>query len=82
MNIKLFTKAGLRENLEVVGLRARRWRSIHSVTNAIPSTLLDTQTPSTRLRRAFSVLAWLEERLPSLPGASIVVSGEKTVRHG
>jgi ubiquinone/menaquinone biosynthesis C-methylase UbiE len=81
MRIKLFSKRGLKRDISAAGLKPERWFSIHSLTNFIPSTILDTSEPSPRLRKTFSALAWAEERIPfRVPGASLVVVGSKAVR--
>lgn len=78
MNIKLFSRQGLKKDLSCRGLLARRWWSIHSITNVIPSTLLDSSAPSKRLLTLFSWLARLEEMMPiCTPGCSLVVFGSK-----
>jgi ubiquinone/menaquinone biosynthesis C-methylase UbiE len=78
MDIKLFSKRGLRVDLAKAGLQSERWRTIHSITNLIPSTSSDTLTPSPLLTTIFRVFAFLEEISPiSLPGASFVIFGYK-----
>ncbi|GIW95189.1 MAG: hypothetical protein KatS3mg110_3230 [Pirellulaceae bacterium] len=81
MNIRLFSRLGLKKELCSRGLCPSRWWTIHSITNLIPSTLLDSPRPSKFLVRLFSWLARLEETLPfSLPGCSLVVFGAKRDR--
>lgn len=78
MPIKLYTRRGLSRDFARHNLKATTWRTIHSVTNLLPSTVLDSESPSPFIKRAFSVLATLEETIPfSLPSCSIVVTGEK-----
>jgi len=78
MPITLFTRAALERELSAHGLRATAWRSIHSFTNLIPSTLLDTAPPGTALRALFLALATVEEWCPiQPPGASLLVWGRK-----
>jgi SAM-dependent methyltransferase len=78
MDLHLFSKTGLKHELLKSGLRPNKWHSIHSVTNLLPSTWLDTVPPSTALEKAFSLLSGFEERCPFfLPGTSLVVCGVK-----
>lgn len=78
MPIKLYTRRGIHRDLARHKLRAQKWRTIHSITNLLPSTVLDSESPSPLIRRVFSALATLEETIPlRLPGCSIVVIGEK-----
>lgn len=78
MNIKLFTKRGLAADIEQVGMRVETSRSIHSLTNLMPSTILDGPSPGPLLRGLFFALASAEERTPIyLPGCSIVLFGTK-----
>jgi ubiquinone/menaquinone biosynthesis C-methylase UbiE len=80
MNIKLFSRWGLRDDLCARGLIPEKWRSIHSVTNLIPSILLDTIQPGRILQRLFFALARVEELVPlALPGCSLVVLGRKRI---
>lgn len=79
MPIRLFSKKGFRDDLNEAGYRPFAWRSIHAATNLIPSTLLDSSTPSRRLTSVFRLLARAEELSPfALSGCSIVVLGTKT----
>ena len=78
MPIKLYTRQGLCRDFERHKLEAKKWRTIHSITNLLPSTVLDSESPSQLIRGIFSALATLEEIVPfRLPGCSIVVTGEK-----
>lgn len=78
MPIKLFAKAQLVKELKIVGLRVTKTLSIHSVTNVIPSTLLDSPNPGALLKGLFLFLAGIEERLPfCLPGCSLLLIGTK-----
>lgn len=78
MPIKLYTQRGLCRDFAKHKLTAKKWRTIHSITNLLPSTVLDSESPSRFIRRIFSMLATLEETLPlRFPGCSIVVTGEK-----
>jgi ubiquinone/menaquinone biosynthesis C-methylase UbiE len=81
MDLKLFERTTLLNELEACGLECKRLDSIHSITNLIPSTLLDTSKPSQFLQYTFGLLAHFEERLPFyLPGCSLVVFGTKSDR--
>ena len=78
MPIKLYTRRGLRQDFAKHKLAAKKWRTIHSITNLLPSTILDSERPSRLITSVFSALATLEEVSPlRLPGCSIVVIGEK-----
>lgn len=78
MGIRLFSKWAMNGLLGKAGLDVVKTRTIHSVTNLIPSTFLDSPSPSRRLKRAFNGLSRAEELLPfSLPGCSIVLTGTK-----
>ena len=79
MKIKLFSRAGLRDDLYSHGLLAEQSRTIHSITNLIPSTVLDAMHPGRILQGLFFVLARVEELIPfAFPGCSLVVFGRKT----
>jgi len=78
MRIKLFTESGLKRELSSLGFKILRKYSIHSVTNLIPSTLLDTNNPPKWLRNLFTFCAGIEERIPfHLPGCSLVLLAQK-----
>lgn len=78
MDLRLFTRHKLGDLLRARGLIPSRWRTIHSITNLLPSTILDTSTPSWQVAIAFDFLRRAEQVLPfSLPGCSLVVSGTK-----
>lgn len=78
MPLRLFSRTGLQRNLETAGLKPEKWTTIHSFTNIIPSTKLDTSKPSKFLSMIFDVLCHIEETLPmALPGCSLVVWGKK-----
>jgi ubiquinone/menaquinone biosynthesis C-methylase UbiE len=72
MKLNLFTKSDLIKDFFGCNLRIlKRW-TIHSITNIIPSTILDTNYPSNRLTNIFKCLAYLEEKINlPLPGCSI-----------
>ena len=79
MDLRLFTRKGLVEDLAAYNLKSEQVFSIHSVTNLIPSTFLDDTNPSRKLVHLFTVLAWIEERLFFyMPGCSVVIFGNKT----
>jgi ubiquinone/menaquinone biosynthesis C-methylase UbiE len=69
--IKLFIDSNLKQEFSALDLRIiKRW-TIHSVTNLIPSPILDTSKPNRILRDLFRMLAALEERIPiPLPGCT------------
>ena len=78
MPIKLYTRSGLARDLAQADLVVDRWKSIHSVTNLFPSTILDSNKPSRFVEKAFTFLSVIEEYLPFyLPGCSLVAIGRK-----
>jgi ubiquinone/menaquinone biosynthesis C-methylase UbiE len=78
MDLKLFERSTLLRELKSYGLLTERKASIHSITNLIPSTLLDTAKPSHLLKSTFNLLADAEEHIPFyLPGCSLVLFGTK-----
>ncbi len=78
MNIRLFRKRKLIKEFKKAGLQVDKCYSIHSLTNLIPSTKLDTNTPKKATKFFFNILSKLEEKLPFyLPGCSIVLIGHK-----
>ncbi len=79
MDIWLFSKAGLRGDLMSYGLKTERSFSIHSFTNLIPATVLDSTKGNKILNALFKPLSVLDE-IPGLnkfPGCSMVLIGEK-----
>jgi ubiquinone/menaquinone biosynthesis C-methylase UbiE len=71
--IKLFINSNLKQEFSILDLRIKKRWTIHSVTNFIPSPILDTNKPSRVLRDLFKILSTLEERIPlSLPGCTAV----------
>jgi ubiquinone/menaquinone biosynthesis C-methylase UbiE len=78
MTCKLFTNHTLKQDLIKYGLRVEKKWSVHSVTNLIPSRILDHQKPSNRLTKLFFFLANIEKRLPFfVPGSSLAYYGTK-----
>ncbi|HWG21240.1 MAG TPA: methyltransferase domain-containing protein [Terracidiphilus sp.] len=78
MDLRLFVKSTLTKEIERNGLSCDVFKSIHSLTNLIPSTLLDTPEPSPWLVRTFRALARVEQSLPFyIPGCSLVIFGSK-----
>jgi SAM-dependent methyltransferase len=71
IRIKLFTNKCLKDEFSRLNLKViKRW-TILSITNLIPSPILDTNRPSTFLKRLFRVLSFLEEKVPyPLPGCT------------
>ncbi|HEY7571920.1 MAG TPA: methyltransferase domain-containing protein [Nitrososphaeraceae archaeon] len=71
IRIKLFTNKCLKDEFSRLNLKViKRW-TILSITNLIPSPILDTNSPSTFLKRLFKVLSFLEEKVPfPLPGCT------------
>lgn len=78
MDLKLFTTYSLKRDLMKYGLKVEKKFSIHTLTNLIPCTFLDSLKPSKKLIFLFKILAKLEEKLPFyLPGSSLVLYGKK-----
>jgi MPBQ/MSBQ methyltransferase len=73
IRIKLFTNNNLKKEFSSLNLRIiKRW-TIHSITNLIPSPILDTNRPSTLLKNLFKMLSVIEENIPFyLPGCNAV----------
>jgi ubiquinone/menaquinone biosynthesis C-methylase UbiE len=71
IRIKLFTNNYLKQEFSGLNLKViKRW-TILSITNIIPSPILDTNIPSSFLKNLFGVLSFLEESFPSsLPGCT------------
>jgi hypothetical protein len=79
MDIWLFSKTGLRGDLMHSGLKTERSFSIHSFTNLIPATVLDSTKRNKILNALFKPLSVLDE-IPGLnkfPGCSMVLIGKK-----
>ncbi|MBB5436916.1 ubiquinone/menaquinone biosynthesis C-methylase UbiE [Pedobacter sp. AK017] len=78
MNIRLFKKKKLIKELAEAGLYVERCYTIHSITNMIPSTILDSENPGFFTKAYFRLLRKLEEKFPfNLPGCSLVLIGRK-----
>ncbi len=78
MSLKLFTVYSLKRDLMKYGLKVVEKYSIHSITNIIPCTYLDSLKPSKKLSSLFEILARIEEKFPFyLPGSSLVLYGRK-----
>lgn len=78
MNIRLFQKRKLIKEFKKQGLIVDKCYSIHSITNLIPSTKLDTNKPSKITEITFNILSKIEEMIPfSLPSCSLVLIGHK-----
>jgi ubiquinone/menaquinone biosynthesis C-methylase UbiE len=79
MDIWLFTKEKFDNDLQNVGLITNQIYSIHSFTNFIPSTILDSPKPNSFTRLTFEFLSRIDE-LPlfnKFPGCSLVFFGAK-----
>lgn len=78
MDITLFSRSQLLSALRSRHLMPTLIRSIHSITNLLPSTVLDSTAPSSALSRTFRWLSSIEEQVPFyLPGCSLVVVGQR-----
>ena len=71
--IKLFVDRNLKQEFSILDLRViKRW-TIHSITNLIPSSILDTSKPGIFLMGLFELLSSLEERVPCpLPSCTTI----------
>jgi ubiquinone/menaquinone biosynthesis C-methylase UbiE len=71
IRIMLFTNNCLKEEFSSLNLKViKRW-TILSITNLIPSPILDTNHPTAFLKNLFRVLSFLEEKIPfPLPGCT------------
>jgi len=73
IKLNLFTHNQLKNYFDTFSLKAIRNWTIHSITNLVPSVTLDTDYPSLKLVKLFSILSSIEERLPlQIPGCSKV----------
>ena len=73
IRLKLFTFQKLKQMFSILNLRIIESRTIHSLTNLIPSVILDTNYPSNFLITIFRILSFFEEKIPfKLPGTSMV----------
>jgi ubiquinone/menaquinone biosynthesis C-methylase UbiE len=71
IRIRLFTDNYLRQEFSGLNLKVNKKWTILSITNLIPSPILDTNRPSSFLKNLFGVLSFLEEKFPfSLPGCT------------
>jgi ubiquinone/menaquinone biosynthesis C-methylase UbiE len=71
MRIRLFTNHFLRQEFSALNLKViKRW-ALLSITNLIPSPILDTSRPGTFLKNLFTALSVLEEKIPyPIPGCT------------
>jgi ubiquinone/menaquinone biosynthesis C-methylase UbiE len=65
MNIWLFNTKTLIKELKLIGFKVEKIRAIHSITNFIPSTMLDDPHPSIKMIRLFNLLSKLETKFAS-----------------
>lgn len=78
LKLTLFTRRGLEQDLQRLGLKVLRNWTVHSLTNVIPSPFLHQRKVPKGILRMFRVLAWAEERIPlALPGCSLVLVARK-----
>lgn len=78
MNIRLFHKRRILKELRNMGFEVKKTYSIHSITNILPSTFLDSEKPSKTLKSIFKFLARLEELFGyKLPGCSLFIICKK-----
>jgi MPBQ/MSBQ methyltransferase len=73
VKVKLFSPFALKKNFHDCDLKILKKWNIHSLTNILPSTILDKDYPCTVIKSAFKFLSFLEEKQPNLmPGCSQV----------
>lgn len=73
VKVKLFSPYALKKNFHACDLKIIKKWNIHSLTNILPSTILDKDYPCTIIKRVFKFLSFLEEKQPNLvPGCSQV----------
>lgn len=77
MKMKLFSNSEIKKLYLKKGFQLKRYRTIHSITNLIPSTVLDTERPSKNLIRCFNLLRKVEELDMNLPGCSSIMLFKK-----
>jgi len=78
LELILFNATKLKRELSELGLQPKKIRSIHSITNLLPSTICSRPIQSRWLPLAFGVLAKMEQLCPwRLPGCSLVLVGSK-----
>ncbi len=73
MQMKLFSNTEIKSIFARHHCKLIKHRTIHSITNFIPSTMLDTETPSKKLTKVFNALKRVEELNWNLPGCSSVL---------
>lgn len=80
MNLRLFVGRTLKRELSALGLKVSKCCTIHSITNFLPSTLLDNPNPSAFLASTFKLLSRIERGIAvPLPGCSLVLFGRKEI---
>jgi MPBQ/MSBQ methyltransferase len=73
VKVKLFSQQSLRKNFHTCELKILKKWNIHSLTNILPSTILDKDYPSTIIKKVFNLLSLIEEKKPNIiPGCSQV----------
>lgn len=78
MEIRLFTALQLKKELINAGFLIKNLWTVHSITNLIPSTYLDSLNPTSFIKNLFLPLAKIEESIPlPLPGCSLVILAQK-----
>jgi len=78
MPINLFTTRHLIGLMRAIGMEVCCVKNIHSITNLIPSTLLDSKKTSGFVDSLFKILSLLESRDKfNFPGCSVVFFGKK-----
>jgi MPBQ/MSBQ methyltransferase len=73
VKVKLFSQFSLKKSFHSCDLQILKKWNIHSLTNILPSTILDKDYPSTIIKKVFNLLSLIEEKKPNLiPGCSQV----------
>lgn len=78
LRLTLFTRKGLTQDLQRLGMRVLRNQTIHSLTNIVPSPILHRRDVPKGIQWLFRVLTLAERRLPyALPGCSLIFVARK-----
>jgi SAM-dependent methyltransferase len=73
IKLKLFSPFALPKKFCLYNMKVLKKWNIHSITNLLPSTILDKDNPSNKVKKIFMMLSSLEEMMPNLiPGCSTV----------
>jgi len=79
IKLKLFSPFALQKKFCLYNFKVLKKWNIHSITNLLPSTILDKDNPSNTVKKIFTMLSSIEEKMPNLiPGCSTVYLLKKT----